>query len=143
MPVRYFSEVNSFQVPFPRKTAHWLNRVAKDEKREITQVAFIFCTDSFLLDLNQRFLRHKTLTDIITFDNSEGKNLIGEIYISIERVAENADRFGVQFEEELRRVMVHGVLHMAGYPDKSARQKAQMRKKEDAYLSLWDVPRGT
>ncbi len=115
----------------------WIKEVARREKKTIKEINYIFCSDEYLLQLNQGFLNHKTLTDIITFDNSEGKNgLEGEIYISIERVQENAIKFNTEFEDELHRVMIHGVLHLIGYKDKKPSEKALMRKKEEACLSL-------
>jgi probable rRNA maturation factor len=103
----------------------------------INEINYIFCSDSYLLSLNKGFLKHNTLTDIITFDNSEGTgSMEGEIYISIERVKENATKYDVSFEDELNRVMIHGILHLLGYKDKKPSEKALMRKKEEAYLSL-------
>jgi rRNA maturation RNase YbeY len=112
----------------------WILETIKNEKKECGKIAYIFCSDNYLLDLNQRFLKHNTYTDIITFDYSEGKILNGEIYISIDRVKENAQNFEVDFETELLRVIIHGALHLAGYKDKTKEQKEKMRKKEDQYL---------
>jgi probable rRNA maturation factor len=135
--IRFFSEDISFKIDLPRKKILWIKEVARREKKTIKEINYIFCSDEYLLQLNQGFLNHKTLTDIITFDNSEGKNgLEGEIYISIERVQENALKFNTEFEDELHRVMIHGVLHLIGYKDKKSSEKALMRKKEEACLSL-------
>jgi probable rRNA maturation factor len=135
--IRFFSEDISFKIDLPRKKILWIKEVARREKKTIKEINYIFCSDEYLLQLNQGFLNHKTLTDIITFDNSEGKNgLEGEIYISIERVQENAIKFNTEFEDELHRVMIHGVLHLIGYKDKKSSEKALMRKKEEACLSL-------
>lgn len=135
--IRFFSEDISFKIDLPRKKTLWIKEVARREKKTIKEINYIFCSDEYLLQLNQGFLNHKTLTDIITFDNSEGKNgLEGEIYISIERVQENALKFNNEFEDELHRVMIHGVLHLIGYKDKKPSEKALMRKKEEACLSL-------
>ena len=135
--IRFFSEDISFKVDLPRKKTLWIKEVARREKKTIKEINYVFCSDKYLLQLNQGFLNHKTLTDIITFDNSEGKNgLEGEIYISIERVQENALKFNNEFEDELHRVMIHGVLHLIGYKDKKPSEKALMRKKEEACLSL-------
>lgn len=109
----------------------------KSEGLQLSSLVYIFCKDSYLLSINQDYLKHKTLTDIITFDYSESDQVDGEIYISIERVKENASKFGKSFDEELRRVMIHGVLHILGFEDKSQAQKLTMRKKEEACLSLW------
>jgi rRNA maturation RNase YbeY len=135
--IRFFSEDISFKIDLPRKKTLWIKEVARREKKTIKEINYIFCSDEYLLQLNQGFLNHKTLTDIITFDNSEGENgLEGEIYISIERVQENALKFNNEFEDELHRVMIHGVLHLIGYKDKKPSEKALMRKKEEACLSL-------
>ena len=137
MPIRFFSEEIDFKIKKPRKLALWLRSTAEKEKRSIDDITYIFCSDEYLLRLNQQFLKHNTLTDIITFDYSEGrKALAGEIYISIDRIADNAFKFKNPFEDELHRVMVHGVLHLIGYKDKKSTEKAMMRKKEEACLSL-------
>jgi probable rRNA maturation factor len=136
MPIRYFSEQVEFKINNKRKTSNWIESVVKKEKKVIGDLTYVYCSDDYLLSLNQKFLNHNTLTDIITFDYSEGKNLSGEIYISVERVEENAQKFKVAFQDELHRVMIHGVLHLAGYRDKKPADKALMRKKEEACLSL-------
>ncbi|MBI3221003.1 MAG: rRNA maturation RNase YbeY [Bacteroidetes bacterium] len=135
--IQFFSEDISFTLAKPRRTSNWIKRIAQKEKREVRDVSYIFCSDVYLLELNQQYLNHNTLTDIITFDYSEGaKQLEGEIYISIDRVKENAEKFKVSFQDELDRVMIHGVLHLIGYKDKKPADKALMRKKEEASLSL-------
>jgi probable rRNA maturation factor len=139
--IRYFSEGVDFSVPQPRKVVAWIKKVLVKERRKSGDINYIFCTDTYLLGLNQQYLKHNTYTDIITFDYSSGKSIEGEIYISVERVRENANKLDVLFEDELLRVMVHGVLHLCGYQDKEPAQKAQMRKKEEAYLSLWRISR--
>jgi rRNA maturation RNase YbeY len=97
---------------------------------------FIFCSDNYLLSINQNYLKHDTLTDIITFNNSEDKRVIvGDIFISLERIRENAQRFNVTSESELHRVMIHGTLHLLGYADKGKEAKALMTDKENHYLS--------
>lgn len=135
--VEYFSQDIPFKIKAPRKTAEWLRSVVAREKKQFTHLNYIFCSDQFLLSLNQQYLNHKTLTDIITFDHSEDEDKIeGDIFISIERVRDNANSLELPFEDELHRVMVHGVLHLIGYGDKTPEEKSRMRKKEDAYLSL-------
>jgi rRNA maturation RNase YbeY len=136
--IDFFSEgINQFKVPKPIRTRRWIRSVVKKEKKALSHLNFIFCSDEYLLSINQQYLRHNTFTDIITFDNSEEPRTIeGDIFISVERVRENADTRQIAFEDELNRVMVHGVLHLIGYKDKSNDDKALMRKKEDAYLSL-------
>jgi len=100
-------------------------------------LSYIFCSDKYLLSINQKYLNHNTFTDIVTFDLAESAEIDGEIYISVGRVKENAVKYEVDFEEELRRVIIHGLLHLIGYKDKTASQKVQMRKKEQACLSLY------
>jgi probable rRNA maturation factor len=137
MPIRFFYEETEFKIEYPRKTAKWINEAIKREKKSLQNISYIFCSGLYLLRLNQEFLRHNTLTDIITFDHSEGKSISGELYISIDRVKENATKFNSQFRDELLRVMIHGVLHLVGYGDKNPKDISTMRKKEEAYLSLW------
>ena len=105
----------------------------------IARIDYIFCSDEYLLQLNQRHLQHDTLTDIITFDLSERAGVVGEIYISVERVKENATIHKTSFENELQRVVYHGALHLCGYKDKTPSQKAAMRAKEDKYLKMFHV----
>jgi probable rRNA maturation factor len=134
--VHFFSEGILFKVAKPRKTAKWVEFVARKEKAAIHSINYIFCSDSYLLNLNREYLNHSTLTDIITFDYGSEEMLEGEIYISVDRIRENANIFEVPFDTELARVMIHGVLHLLGYKDKTPTDKALMRKKEEAYLSL-------
>jgi probable rRNA maturation factor len=135
--INFFTEEIKFKLDHPTKTSRWIKETIKTEKSSLGQLNFIFCSDSYLLKINIDYLNHNTFTDIITFDNTEEDSLIsGDIFISIDRVRENADKFKVDFDSELHRVMIHGVLHLIGYGDKDIRSKAKMRKKEDAYLSL-------
>ena len=134
--VNFFSEEISFKLAHPRKTSNWIQRCLEKENRAIRSLNFVFCTDVNLRRRNIRYLNHHTFTDIITFDQSEDQLIEGEIYISIDRVKENAINFNVSFEDELHRVIIHGVLHLVGYGDKTKSEKTLMRKKEDAYLSL-------
>lgn len=138
--VDFFNQDITFKLPRPRKTKQWIREVASREGRQLVQLNYIFCSDEYLLSINRQYLKHNTLTDIITFDNSEGGGVIeGDIFISIERVKANATELKTTFNEELHRVLIHGVLHLSGYSDKSASDKSLMRKKEDAYLSLRDI----
>ena len=128
-------------VPKPRfnqkKTSAWINAVARKYKGAFREVHYIFCSDKYLLDINKRFLNHSTLTDIITFRLSEnGSPVEAEIYISTERVAENAQKFKSSIDAELHRVIIHGILHLVGFKDKNPAEKARMRKTEEACLSL-------
>lgn len=135
--VHFFSHEVRFKLKQPRKITNWIKRVAEKEGAFIEEINYVFCSDAYLLTLNQGFLRHNTLTDIITFDHTEDPSFLeGEIYISIERVKENAKKYQVPFDEELSRVMIHGILHLLGYKDKKPAEKALMRKKEEASLSL-------
>ena len=135
--IQFLSNSVPFKIPQPTTTANWLKAICLAEKRPLESLTYIFCSDAYLGDLNLQYLGHATYTDILSFDYSEGKSIQGEIYISIRRVRDNARKFNQPFETELRRVVAHGLLHFLGYKDKSARQKAQMRRKEEACLSLW------
>ena len=119
--------------------ADWISRVIQSEKALCRQVDYIFCSDDYLFNLNVRFLDHDTYTDILTFDASEGSMLGGEIYISVDRVRENAAELDLDFVEELRRVMVHGILHMLGYKDNSAAQQLAMRELEKNKIMMFHV----
>jgi len=112
----------------------WITKAIENEEKELEEINYIFCNDDYLLEKNQTFLNHDTYTDIITFDYSEMNRISGDIFISVERVNENARKFAVPFNTELRRVMIHGVLHLIGYKDKSGEEKETMREKEDFYL---------
>jgi len=116
-----------------------LKRVAASENRKIESLGYVFYTDDELLELNIAYLNHNTYTDIITFDlgDKKSKNILGEIYISRDRVKENATTFGVSFEDELIRVISHGLLHLMGYKDKSTKDASIMREQEERCLSLW------
>jgi rRNA maturation RNase YbeY len=112
----------------------WLIDAASNEGCKIGELNIIFCSDAYLSEHNERYLKHSTLTDIITFDYSEGNLLSGDIFISIERVCENAIKFKVPQNQELKRVMIHGLLHLCGYKDKTASERKKIREKEDAYM---------
>ena len=144
--IYFFCEDIAFRTPPLKSTRSWLIEVANRENRGIGSLNYIFCSDSYLLKINREYLGHDTLTDIITFDNTESGELVeGDVYISVDRVQENAAEFNVAFPKELARVMVHGLLHLLGYKDKSVHQKRLMRKKESSYLSLreFDATRST
>lgn len=133
--IHFFSHGIAFSLKKKRTAIKMILSLIQKEKKNPGTINYIFCSDKFLLGLNKKFLRHATLTDIITFQYPE-KKLSGEIYISIQRVKENAKKFKVPFYNELYRVMVHGALHLCGYKDKSRSDKNKMRKKEDLYLHL-------
>ena len=134
--VSFFSEGISFALPQKTKTKNWIKKVIGGNEKSCGVINYIFCSDSFLFDLNKNYLNHTTLTDIITFDNSEGDSVSGDIYISIERVKENSGLYSQSFTDELNRVMIHGVLHLLGNKDKLPEEKSAMRKKEDYCLAL-------
>jgi rRNA maturation RNase YbeY len=118
--------------------------VIATESKELGFVNFVFCSDEYLRQINLQYLNHASYTDIITFDNSESKQIVeGDIFISVDRVKENASKFSRPFQEELHRVIIHGILHLVGYSDKGPIRKVRMTKKEDACLSLPGVPRET
>lgn len=140
MALSFFSNRIKFKLEKQKKISEWLNKTASKEKAEIVDLNYIFCSDIFLHQMNVDFLNHDTLTDIITFDYCETplkgkpKQITGEIYISIPRVKENSKNFKVDFNTELNRVMVHGLLHLCGYKDKTKKDQAIMRAKEDLYI---------
>ena len=119
-----------------KSTKGVLSNIFVNEGLELEQLIFIFCTESYLLDLNVKYLQHDTYTDILTFDLSEStSSVIAEIYISLDRVADNAIQYDISFDQELQRVMIHGILHLCGYNDHTAVEISQMRAKESYYLS--------
>lgn len=113
----------------------WISSSISDEGFKEGEINYVFCSDDYLLELNIKHLNHNTLTDIISFDYTMGKLISGDIFISIDRVIENAKSFNVSFEDELHRVIIHGILHYCGYKDKSKEDIFEMRSKEDLYLS--------
>lgn len=132
-----FSSTTSFNLTSQERVSLWLLDVINKEEKAIKEISFNFCNDKELLKVNQEFLSHDNLTDIITFDYTDSSGIIGEILISTERVKDNALDFDQPFDVELRRVMVHGILHLCGYKDKSDDDKILMTKKEDFYLSRY------
>ena len=131
-----FNAVTDFNLDNEEQLKNWLASVIKSEDYKEGEINFILCSDEYLLKLNQQFLDHDTYTDIISFDYRVGKELHGDIYISVDRVEENAETYQVEFSHELSRVMVHGVLHFCGYKDKSSKDQKRMRAKENFYLDL-------
>ena len=117
----------------------WLSEVILSENKSEGEINYIFCDDDYLLEINQQYLNHDSLTDIISFDYSVGNELHGDVFISVERVRENATDFNVSFEEELKRVLVHGILHYCGYKDKSEEDEKTMRLKEDEKIKMFHV----
>lgn len=134
--VSYFNEDIRFPFKEKRLTSRWLKFVAESESRRLGDISVIFCSDPYILDVNLRYLKHDYYTDIITFDYCEGgKRLSGDLFISVDTVRENAAFYGVEFADELNRVIVHGLLHLIGYDDHTEEDRAVMRAKENYYLS--------
>ena len=135
--IQFCTEDITFSLKEKLKHKAWLNEVAKQEGKKILELSYVFCSDDYLLQINQEYLNHDTLTDIVTFDNSEDpKKIEGDIFISIDRVKENGEKLGTS-ETELERVMVHGLLHLLGYKDKKKEEKALMTEKEDFYIKQY------
>jgi metalloprotein, YbeY/UPF0054 family len=135
--IRFFAEDTDFQPKQKGAIRQWITNSAAAEGFKTGNISIVFCSDAYLLEINQRYLSHDTFTDIVTFDNSEKEAVIaGDIFISIDRVRENAVKFAVSEQEELHRVIIHGVLHLCGYKDKTKKDKALMTEKEDFYLSM-------
>lgn len=124
-----------FQIEQEELYSSWLSNIIISENKSLGEINYIFCDDDYLHKINVEFLQHDTLTDIISFDYSVGNELHGDIYISIQRVKENAIEYSVSFEEELKRVMVHGILHYCGFSDKTEEASTIMRQKEDEAIS--------
>lgn len=135
IPVLFFSEDLDFNLQSQDAIANWLLEISSLENKEIHSLNYIFCSDSYLLELNKKYLNHNYFTDIITFQG-EGNGLEGDIFISIHRVQDNAKSLKISFENELHRVIAHGLLHLIGYKDKSEAELQVMRTKEDWCLSL-------
>ena len=119
-----------------KNSNYWLKKVITTENKQLGEIVFVFCKDAYLLEKNIQFLKHETLTDVITFDYCEGNQINGDILISVDRVQENSEIFEVTFLNELDRVMVHGLLHLLGYKDKTKEDTTLIRSKEDFYLSI-------
>ena len=134
--IRYFCEDIRFTYKNKLANNRWLKMVAGSEIRKIGDINVIFCSDNYILDVNMKYLQHDYFTDIITFDYCEGKVLSGDLFISVDSVRENSIEFGTNFEEELHRVIVHGLLHLIGYDDHTEEDKKVMRQKENYYLQM-------
>lgn len=134
-----FNYETDFELSNESDYTSWIQSIIASENKEEGDINYIFCDDEYLHKINVEYLNHDTLTDIISFDYSEGNFLHGDIFISVERVAENAKEFNVSFENELKRVMAHGVLHYCGYKDKSVQDELLMRQKEDEKIKMFHV----
>ena len=137
--VRYFREDTNFVLKHKNLNNKWLRFVAGSELRRLGDINIIFSSDNYILDVNMKYLQHDYFTDIITFDYCEGDTLSGDLFISIDSVRDNAVFYCASFEEELNRVMVHGILHLIGYDDHTPEDQALMREKENYYLGLRPV----
>lgn len=135
--INFFSEEINFDIPRKNFLRAWVNKTVADYDKSITTINYIFCDDEFLLRINQQYLQHDTYTDIITFDQTTDPQTIeADIFISVPRVESNSKKFSVSFEDELHRVIIHGLLHLLGMSDKTEAEKINMRKKENHYLDL-------
>jgi probable rRNA maturation factor len=136
MGIQYFNE----DVPLPklkkRKSTNWIKTTILSEGKRVGDISFIFCTDSYLLEVNKTYLDHDYFTDIITFDYVDGILINGDIFISVDRVLDNSVEFKATFEDEMNRILIHGILHLLGYKDKNKKDKILMTEKEDYYLKL-------
>ena len=134
--IQFFSEDIDFKVSAKQKIREWIfSAIQQEGFKRVGDLSFVMCSDDYLLEINKKYLNHDTL-DIVTFDSSEIQEMIaGDIFISVDRIRENAEKFSVTENEELHRVIIHGILHLCGYHDKKQQEKALMRKKEDYYLS--------
>lgn len=137
--ILYYYEDIDFQFRNKTRTNRWLILVAESEIKRIGDISIIFCSDNYILDVNQKYLQHDYFTDIITFDYCEGDRLSGDLFISVDSVRENSIEYGTDFADELNRVIVHGLLHLIGYDDHTEADVAVMRKKENYYLSLREL----
>lgn len=136
----YFSSENlNFELEKESKVKKWISAVVNAQNRRVGNINYLFCDDAYLININRTYLNHDTYTDIITFDYVEGNVVSGDIMISVERVKENATLFSTTFEQELHRVVIHGVLHLLGQADKTDEEATEMRKKEEAALALWNT----
>jgi rRNA maturation RNase YbeY len=137
--ISYYAEDTKFVFKGRQRNNRWLRLVAESEIRRMGDVSIIFCSDNHILDINLKYLQHDYFTDIITFDYCEGEKISGDLFISVDSVRENAALYGTTFEDELNRVMVHGILHLIGYDDHTKAQQKEMREKENYYLSLREL----
>ena len=137
MEITFHSEDILFDFSDEELVVDWIHRVIGAEKKELGEISIIFTSDKYLLSVNKEYLKHDYFTDIITFDYCNDIIVAGDLFISIDRVNENAESFEVSFITELRRVIVHGVLHLCGYKDKTDEQQKEMRGKEDTFLNIF------
>ena len=137
--ISYYFQDTDYKFREKRRNNEWLRLTAESEIYRIGDISIIFCSDSYILDINQKYLHHDYYTDIITFDYCEGDRLSGDLFISVDSVRENSIEYGTEFKDELNRVIIHGLLHLIGYDDHTNEDIALMRKKENYYLSLREL----
>ncbi len=136
MAITYQTDDVKFPVLKRRYTTNWIKSVSDLYQKKLGDIAYIFCSDTKILEINKKYLRHDYFTDIITFDYSEGKKISGDIFISLDTVKSNSEKFNTTYNEELHRVIIHGILHLCGFKDKSSKDEKLMREAEDIALSL-------
>ena len=139
MAIRFSVQSGDFELPEAPKVQKWVTEVVRSRGKSVGNINYLFCDDEYLLAVNLQYLQHDTYTDIITFDYVVGGLVSGDILISVERVRENAASLGVSFEQELHRVIIHGVLHLLGQGDKSDAEATEMRRQEEGALVLWNT----
>lgn len=135
----FASENTDFQLNNEEKFARWIKFLIQNNQKIVGEINYIFCSDDFLHKLNVEHLNHDTFTDIITFDYTKSAIISGDLFISIDRVKENSDTFNVEFQNEIKRVMAHGILHLLGFNDKSEEDIIEMRTKEEEAIALFDT----
>lgn len=123
-----------------RRTSAWVKKVAASHGKTIGEIAYIFCSDPYILEVNKQYLQHDYYTDVITFDYTEGNKISGDVFISLDTVKSNAEQFGTDYFEELERVIIHGILHLCGFKDKEAADEARMREEENKAISSLEKP---
>ncbi len=134
--ISFFTEDISYTIRNKKHLKKWITQSIENESLKCGDINFIFCSDKYLLEINENYLQHFDLTDVITFDYSENEIVSGDIFLSLERIRENARLFHQKTKDEIHRIMIHGVLHLMGYHDKKPKEKILMTEKEDYYLSL-------
>jgi rRNA maturation RNase YbeY len=139
MAIRFAVQDIDFELLESGKVKKWITEVIQRRQKKVGNISYLFCDDEYLLGVNRQYLNHDTYTDIITFDYVAADLISGDIMISVERVGENAEKFGVPAEQELHRVIIHGVLHLLGQGDKSDAEAAEMRRQEEEALVLWNA----
>ena len=139
MAIRFSSQNEGFELPEASNVKKWIAEVVNRRGKRVGNISYLFCDDEYMLGVNRQYLDHDTYTDIITFDYVVAGLISGDIFISVDRVVENAQQFGVEFERELHRVIIHGVLHLLGQGDKTDDDAREMRRQEEEALALWDT----